>query len=117
MVSRTSARNQSQKNIGETVEGRVVSASSGLYTVPAGKTTKVTSITMVLDAVGGDATYAVAITVSGTRRPVGQMVPADGTVSTFSGEIILQAGDKVTNTGDNGSSNGTCDMTCTFIEL
>jgi len=98
-----------------TVEGRVVNANTGLYTVPTGKVSRVTSITMNLDAVGADATYAVAIKRGSNFRPVGAMV-AVGPVSQFIGEMLLQAGDIVTNVGDSGSTNGTCDMTTTFRE-
>jgi len=110
------SRNSTQQILGVTAEGRVTAAATGLYTVPAGKTSKILSITGILDAVGGDATYAVAILRSGSYRPVGAMV-AVGPASLFIGQLVLVAGDIVTNIGDSGSTNGTMDMTVTYIEL
>jgi len=110
------SRNSTQQILGVTAEGRVTNANTGLYTVPAGKTAKILSITGILDAVGGDATYAVAIKRGANFRPVGAMV-AVGPSSLFIGELILVAGDIVTDVGDSGSTNGTMDMTVTYIEL
>jgi len=110
------SRNTTQQNIGVTDSGRVTAAATGLYTVPAGKTATVTSITMSLDAVGGDATYAVALLRGGTYRPLGNHVGVNA-ISTFIGKMILVAGDIVTNIGDSGSTNGTCDMTVSYVEL
>jgi len=115
-IAKLVPRNQLQSS-GLTVSkvGRVTNNATGLYTVPTGKKARVTSITMSLDAVGADATYAAAVNRSGTIRPVGEHVIANR-ISIFTGEMMLQAGDVVTNVGDAGSTNGTCDMTCTFQE-
>jgi len=99
-----------------TREGRVVDANVGLYTVPAGKVAKVLSLSGNLDAVGVDATYAIAILRGGTFRPVGQHV-AVNSISILQGVLLLQAGDIVTNVGDAGSTNGTMDMTVTIQEF
>jgi len=116
MVSKLTPRNQLQSSgLSTTVEGRVTVAGTGLYTVPSGKKARVTSITMSLDATGADATYAVSIIRGANNRPVGLHVAVNA-VSVFQGEMMLQAADIVTNVGDAGSTNGTCDMTCTFQE-
>jgi len=99
-----------------TVIGRVTNAATGLYTVPTGKVSRILSASMILEAVGADATYAIAINRSSTIIPLGEMV-AVGAKSTVSPPLILQADDILTNVGDAGSTNGTCDMTVTFQEF
>lgn len=98
-----------------TIVGRVINANTGLYTVPANRVAKIIGATMILDAVGVDATYAVAVLRAGTFRPVAQFIAVGGE-SLLSGELLLQAGDIVTNVGDAGSTNGTCDQTVTLQE-
>lgn len=116
MPGSRSTLNVNQKSgLTVTIEGRVVVAGTGLYTVPAGRRARVVSATMNLDAVGVDATYAVAILRGGTFRPIGQHVAVNN-ISVFQGELMLQAGDIVTNIGDAGSTNGTCDQSVTFQE-
>jgi len=110
------SRNQTQQNRGVTDSGRVTAAATGIYTVPAGKTAEVTSVTGNLDAVGGDATYAVALLRGGTYRPIGLHVAVNG-ISVFVGKMTLVAGDIITNIGDAGSTNGTMDMTVSYVEL
>jgi len=106
--------NISQKvGLAVTVEARVVNANTGLTTVPANTVRRVTSITMLLDAVGADATTACAILRGGTFIPIASFV-AVGPQSVFSGELLLQAGDIITNVGDAGATNSTTDMTATF---
>jgi len=110
------SRNQLQSSgLSTTVIGRVTVAGTGLYTVPTGKKARVTSITGNLDATGADATYAVSILRGADNRPIAAHVAVNG-ISIFIGEMMLQAGDIVTNVGDAGSTNGTIDMTCTFQE-
>jgi len=117
VVSRLTPRNQVQVVDGGSVKfGRVTNADTGLYTVPTGRTARITGITMNLDATGADATYAVAIKRGSTFIPVGAHVAANG-ISTFSGSMVLEAGDIVTNVGDSGSTNGTCDMTASVKEF
>ena len=114
MVTKTVAKNQAQKTgLSDTVAARVLNANTGLSTVPANTRRRVTSFTMNLDAVGADATYAIAILRGGTFTPVGEHVAVNA-ISTLQGELLLQAGDILTNIGDAGSTNGTCDMTATF---
>jgi len=111
------SRNSTQQIVGSTVQGRITSnVSPGIYVCPAGKRARVTGCTMRLDAVGADATYALAVNIGGTFREISAFVVANGFVS-FIGEIFLDAGDFISNVGDAGSTNGTCDMTCNFIEL
>lgn len=110
------ARNATQVVNGQTIEGRVVVAGTGLYTVPVNKKARITQGSMNLDAVGADATYALAILRGGNFRPVGQHVAVNA-ISTLIGEMNLIAGDIVTNIGDAGSTNGTCDTTCTRQEF
>jgi len=117
MVGRVSSYGVVQVPGGQaTIIGRVTAAGTGLYTVPAGKVTKVFSGSMVLDAVGADATYAVAIHRGATIIPLGAFVAVGGK-STVSGPIILQAGDIFSNIGDAGSTNGTCDQSVTIQEF
>jgi len=98
-----------------TARGRVTVAGTGLYTCPANKKAKVTG-SMNLDAVGADATYAIAILRAGTFIPVGAHVAVNG-VSVINGEVTLEAGDILTNVGDAGSTNGTCDMNASIQEI
>jgi len=98
-----------------TRELRVLNANTGIYTVPANRQARVISATMILDAVGADATYALAILRAAAFRPVGKFVVVGGE-SFLTGELLLQAGDIVTNVGDAGSTNGTCDQTVTVQE-
>lgn len=114
MVTKLVAKNVSQRvGLSVTVQARVLNANTGLSTVPANTRRKVTGFTMNLDAVGADATYSIAILRGGTFIPVGAHVAVNG-ISTLQGELLLQAGDILTNIGDAGSTNGTCDMTATF---
>jgi len=116
LVGRINSYNQLQSSgLSPTVAARVTNANTGLYTVPAGKKARVTSITLNLNAVGADATYAVAIKRGATFTPVGLHVGVNG-LSVFNGVMMLDAGDIVTNLGDAGATNGTCDMSTTFQE-
>ena len=97
------------------IAGRVTDASVGLYTCPVGKKAKITG-SMNLDAVGADATYAIAIRRGVIYMPVGVHVGVNG-ISVIQSKITLQAGDTLTNIGDSGSINGTCDMDCSVQEI
>ena len=97
------------------ISDRVTVANTGLYTCPPNKKARVSG-SMVLDAVGADATYAIAIKRGSTFFPVGQFVTPGG-LSVIQGVVILDAGDILTNVGDSGSTNGTCDMDCTVQEI
>jgi len=110
------SRNTTQQNIGASAQGRVTNAATGLYTVPAGKTTKLTSASMTVDTVGSDATYALAILDGSTYSPISNFV-AVGPLSLFNGLVIMTAGQILTNVGDSGATNGTVDLTITYIEL
>jgi len=92
---------------------RVVVAGTGLYTVPAGRKAKVDG-SMNLDAVGADATYAIATLRSGTFIPIGEHIVVNGISK---GIAELDAGDILTNIGDAGSTNGTCDMDAQIQEI
>lgn len=110
------SRNTTQQILGVTIQGRVTNNATGIYACPTGKRAKVTGVTMRLDAVGVDATYAAAVRIGGVFREITTFVVANGFVS-YTGEIFLDAGDLISNVGDAGSTNGTCDMTCNVIEL
>jgi len=116
LVFSIAAKNISQAvGINQTVAARVTNANTGLYTVPAGKKSKVFSISMSIDALGADALYTCAMKRGATFTPLGTFVPVNG-FATFIGTLLLIAGDIVTNVGNNGSTNGTVDMTTTFQE-
>jgi len=95
--------------------GRVVVAGTGLYTVPALKKAKVKG-SMNLDAVGADATYAIAVLRGATFIPVGAHVAVNG-ISVIQGEVTMVAADILTNVGDAGSTNGTADMDASVQEI
>lgn len=117
MTSRLTVRNSVQVVNSESLkEGRVTVAGTGLYTVPAGRVAIVKSISGNLDAVGADATYAVSIIRGANNRPVGEHVAVNA-ISRFIGEMMLIAGDIITNVGDAGSTNGTMDMTASVKEF
>jgi len=117
MTTITSVRNVSQApNLESVKEGRVIVAGTGLYTVPTGRRALVTAITGNLDAVGADATYAVSILRGGVFRPIGAHVAVNA-ISSWVGEMLLIAGDIITNIGDAGSTNGTMDMVASVKEF
>jgi len=92
---------------------RVVNANTGLYTVPAGQKAKVEG-SMNLDAVGADATYAIATLRGGTFIPIGEHVAVN---AVSKGVAELDATEILTNIGDSGSTNGTCDMDAKIQEV
>jgi len=111
------SRTQVQSPASESAKiGRVTNNATGLYTVPTGKVAVVTSITMNLDAIGADATYAIAIRRGATFFPIGAHVAANG-ISVWNGSMTLEATDIITNVGDSGSTNGTCDMSASVKEF
>jgi len=117
MVSVLQTRNAVQSVDGSSATiARVTSNATGVYTVPTGKITKILGATCILDAVGSDATTALAIRRGGSFRAIGAYVAAGG-ASILSNVIILEAGDLVTNVGDSGATNSTCDMSVTFKEF
>jgi len=116
MVSQLTARNALQAPPATAAKiARVTNAATGLYTVPAGKVALVTSITMNLDAVGADATYAVAVKRGATVFPIGAHVAVNG-ISVWTGSMVLEATDIITNVGDAGSTNATADMSASVKE-
>jgi len=92
---------------------RVVDANIGLYTCPAAKKAKIKG-SMNLDAVGADATYALAVKRGATFFPIGEHVAVNGISK---GDTELDATDILTNIGDAGSTNGTCDQDATIQEI
>lgn len=96
------------------VTARVTNAAVGLYTCPAGKKAIVREVSLNLDAVGADTTYAVAVKRGGTYFPIGAHA-APNEIST--GQTTLEAGDILTNIGNAGSTNGTCDMDAIIQEV
>jgi len=116
MVSVLTSRNTLQAPPADSVKiARVTNNATGLYVVPAGKVALVTSITMNLDAVGADATYAIAIRRGATFFPIGAHIAANG-ISVWNGSMVLEATDIISNVGDSGSTNGTCDMSASVKE-
>jgi len=113
IVSRTNIQSPAAESL---KVGRVTSNATGLYTVPAGKVAVVTSITMNLDAVGADATYAIAIRRGATFFPIGAHVAVNG-ISIWNGVMTLEATDIISNVGDAGSTNGTVDMSASVKEF
>lgn len=101
---------------------RVTNSSNGVYECPPGYVAKVSGI-MILDAVGADAKYAIAVwrydgvpPDNGKYHPVGPLITA-GNASAITGKIVMNAGDKLTMIGDNGSTNGTGNIDCSVQEL
>jgi len=100
-------------------EGRVTNAATGLYTCPTGKIALVTSITGLQDALGTDATGAIGILFTASDfRPLSTFIAATAPTNfvRWDGSILLVAGDKVTEEGDNGATNHTWDMTASVRE-
>lgn len=117
MTSKTTSKNILQGAKGQVRSGRVTNAATGLYVVPADTRTTVESLTMNLDAVGGDATYAVALrNAAGTFFPLGAHVAVNA-ISEYAGPITIEVNDRVSNIGDAGSTNGTCDQACNVQEF
>ena len=101
------------------ISGRVTNAHVGLYQCPTGKKAKVTG-SMNLDAIGADLLYAIAVRRGGPGTiifmPVGEHATVNN-ISVIQGKVTLQEGDTLTNIGDSGSTNGTCDMDCSVQEI
>lgn len=118
MTSIDVPRNQTQRagKINR-VQGRITNAPTGIYTVPAGKRARVSDIKGKLDAVGADATYAVAIkrAIGGAYEPITNFEVAD--VQQSASEVTMESGDILTNIGDSGSTNGTFDLSATVEEF
>lgn len=116
MTGRTNARNTTQRagKINR-VAGRVTNAATGIYTVPADTETRITDIVGNLNAVGVDATYAVAFLRSGVYTAITTFKAVN--VDMKASAIVLQAGDILTNVGDAGSTNGTFDLSATLEEF
>jgi len=102
-----------QKIPGRRITGRVVVATVGLFTAVV--KTKVLRASMNLDAVGADATYALAILRAGTFIPIGPHIAVNGISE--ANNFLLDVGDILTNVGDAGSTNGTCDQDAYIQEL
>lgn len=94
---------------------RVTAAAAGAYTCPVGFTAKVRG-SMNLDAIGADATYAIAVMRGATFYPVGAHVAVNG-ISVIAGYVILHQHDMITLIGDDGSTNGTGDIDVTIQEI
>jgi len=117
MTSRLVSRNQISSATGDRRILRITLNTTPLYTVPADTVATIDGATMQLDAVGADATYALAIRdTGGTFRPIGAHVAANG-ISQYTGKLTLRATETVSNVGDAGSSNGTCDIACNVQEF
>jgi hypothetical protein len=116
MTGKTSARNQTQQALGTLIGDRVTNAAVGLYTCTA--RTRLTAMSMTLSAVGADATYAIAIKRGVDYIPIGAFVDVGiNKISVLQGSMMLEVGDIITNVGDSGSTNGTCDISANIEEL
>ena len=107
MVGKRTVLNLVQAVPGRRVTGRVTNAATGLFTAVV--KTKVLRASMSLNAVGADATTALAILRAGTYIPIGNFVAADGVIS-LANDFLLEVGDILTNIGDAGATNSTADM-------
>jgi len=120
MVGVLTARNQS--NAAGTIKrftARVVNANIGVYTVPADTKSRLTEIKGVLDAVGGDATYTLAIKrLSGVFDPLDLFVGAVSPNNVVNVSLVtLLPGEILTDIGDSGSTNGTMDISLSVEEF
>ena len=119
MVGKTNARNTSQQ-AGQInrVQKRVTLASTGVYIVPVNTKARVTDILGVVDSLGADATYALAVIRSGAYVPISRFVGAVPPYNvTRASAVTMRAGDILTDIGDNGSKNGTFDISATIEEF
>jgi len=116
IVSRTQVQAPSVEAV---KEGRVTNATTGLYTVPAGKIAIVSNITGLQDALGTDATGAIGVEFSGGFIPLSTFVTATAPANfvQWTGTMQLVAGDVITNEGDSGGTNHTWDMTASVKEF
>jgi len=118
-IARLVPRNQLQSPLLSAVkEGRVTNSTTGLYTVPAGKVALVTQITGLQDALGTDGTGAIGVEFSANFIPLSVFVTATNGVNfvSWTGSMLLVAGDVITNEGDSGATNHTWDMTASVKE-
>jgi len=114
------SRNQIQAPLTEAAkQARVTNATTGLYTVPAGRIAIVTGITGLQDALGGDATAAIGIEFASGFRPLSTFITATAPNNFVQWDGVLQlvAGDVITNEGDAGATNHTWDMTASVKEF
>jgi len=117
MVGKTNSRNTTQR-AGRIIRasGRITNADVGIYTVPVNTEARITDIQAQVDAVGADATYAVAIKNGAVFTPITLFrVPADGLFTASA--VTLSAGEILTNIGNAGAKNGTFDLSCTIEEF
>lgn len=118
MTSITSVRNQTQ-SAGNSFRKakRVSNSNTGVYTVPINKRARITDILGILDAVGSDATYSIAIKrfVTGLFEPITNF----GVVSEklTCSLVTLESGDILTDIGDSGATNASMDITATIEEF
>lgn len=118
MTSTDVARNVSQRaGNAFRVAGRVINSAVGIYTVPTGKRARVSDMLGNLNAVGADATYAIAILkfIGGAYIPITTFRGVN--VDMLASQTVLESGDILTNTGDAGSTNGTFDLAATIEEF
>ena len=101
---------------------RVIDSTNGVYTCPVGYVARVSGV-MVLDAVGADSHYAIAVwrydgiePDLGKYHPVGPLITANES-SAITGKIVMNGNDKLTMIGDDGSTNGTGNIDCSVQEL
>lgn len=118
MTGTTTARNVTQRaGTILRVHDRIVNANNGIYVVPAKKEARVTDMLGNLNAVGGDAAYAIAVKrfSSGLFESITNFQIAG--VDQKASAITLKAGDILTDIGNTGSTNGTFDLAATVEEF
>lgn len=118
MTTKTSARNTTQR-AGKAFRktDRITNSNTGIYTVPTGKRARITDILGILDAVGVDATYAVAIKrfIGGAFEDITEFGIVDQRLT--ANLVTLESGDILTDIGDTGATNGTFDLSATIEEF
>ena len=119
MTSVDVARNTAQRaGQIDRVQGRVIDSNVGIFTVPAGKRARITDMQGAVDAVGADATYAIAFKRGAVFTPISTFVAAVAPENkTTASAITLEAGDILTDIGDAGATNGTFDLSATIEEF
>ncbi len=116
MVSQDVPRNTSQR-AGKIIRAsdRITDSNIGIYTVPPGKTARITDLQGNVDAVGVDATYAIAVKKGVVFTAItlfkGAALPITASA------VTLDAGDILTDIGDAGATNATFDLSATIEEF
>ena len=118
MTGTITARNTTQQaGKIDRVQDTFVNATIGIYTVPNAKRTRATDIKGVVNTVGADATYAIAIKVfsTGLFKAITNFEGAGAQQSASA--VTMEAGDILTNIGDSGATNANFSLSATIEEF